>query len=47
LDPSPCVHIATGRGPRWDEFSRDGAFNRINLRDAIKHHLKSKKSVTA
>lgn len=39
LKPSPCVHIATGEGPEWNEFSRDGAFNRINLRDAIKYYL--------
>jgi hypothetical protein len=39
LTPSLCVHIATGDSA-WSEFSRDGAYNRINLRDAIKTEMK-------
>jgi hypothetical protein len=35
LEPSLCVHIATG-GENWSTFSRDGIYNRVNLRDAIK-----------
>lgn len=35
LSPTPCVHLATG-GKDWSHFSRDGAFNRIGLKNAAK-----------
>lgn len=43
LSPSQCVHIALG-GQSWAEFSRDGAFNRVNLRDAVKKVMKQRKT---
>jgi hypothetical protein len=36
LNPSPCVHIATGVGLEWEDFSRDGVVNRINIRELVK-----------
>ncbi len=35
LIPSNCVHIALG-DEQWKAFSRDGVYNRVNIRDAIK-----------
>lgn len=35
LVPSLCVHIATG-GYEWRDYHRDGGYNRVNLREAIK-----------
>ena len=35
LTPSPTVHVAVGDGS-WSLFSRDGAVNRINLRNLLK-----------
>ena len=35
LVASQCVHIALG-DDAWGGFSRDGVYNRVNLRDAIK-----------
>lgn len=42
LAPSQCVHIAVG-DDSWTEFSRDGAFNRVNIRDAVKKRMKQQK----
>lgn len=38
LTPSKTIHIATG-DDQWDYFSRDGAYNRINLRFPLFDHL--------
>ena len=38
LQPSKTIHIATG-DDRWKYFSRDGKFNRINLRLPLFDHL--------
>lgn len=38
LQPSKTIHIATG-DDQWDYFSRDGAYNRINLRFPLFDHL--------
>lgn len=38
LIPSKTIHIATG-DDQWDYFSRDGAYNRINLRFPLFDHL--------
>ncbi len=44
ITPSQCVHIATSDDSKWNDFSRDGAFNRINIREAIKKLRNGKKS---
>ena len=38
LQPSKTIHIATG-DDQWDYFSRDDAYNRINLRFPLFDHL--------
>ena len=33
------VHIAVApSGPKWDEFHRDGVYNRINIAKALKRY---------
>lgn len=42
LEPSNTIHIAVAPDTeKFKEYSRDGAFNRINIRDALKRHKKS------
>ena len=41
LTPSHCVHIATSTDPKWKQYERDGAYLRINLREAIKKQVKA------
>ena len=40
IKPSLCVHIATSQSKQWNEYSRDGLINRLNLRNAIKEYQK-------
>ena len=42
LERSRTVHIAKG-DDTWDEYSRDGTYNRINIRKHIKYYKKHKK----
>lgn len=39
LEPSPTIHIAQAPiNPEWKHFSRDGVYNRVNIRKAVKHY---------
>lgn len=39
LNPTKTIHIATAPlTGDWSRFSRDGAFNRVNIRDALKRY---------
>ena len=42
LQRSSTVHIANG-DDTWNEYNRDGTYNRINIRKHIKHIKKHKK----
>jgi len=37
LETTNTIHIAVG-GSEYDDFNRDGGFNRINIRDALKRY---------
>ncbi len=37
LETTNTIHIAVG-GPEYVKFSRDGGYNRINIRDALKRY---------
>jgi len=41
LDTSNTIHIATSDDTLYNSFSRDGAYNRINIRDALKRYVKN------
>lgn len=39
LEPSNTIHVAIAPNTEeWQEFSRDGVFSRVNIRDAIKQY---------
>ena len=39
LAPTKCVHLALGNQD-WDAFTRDGVFNRVGMRNAVKAQFK-------
>jgi hypothetical protein len=42
LETTNTIHIAVAPNTEeWYEFTRDDAFNRVNIRDAIKRHIKT------
>lgn len=43
LQASQCIHLALG-DEKWSYFDRDGAFNRIGVRNAVKAQFKGKLS---
>ena len=42
FDTTNTVHIAEAKQEQWNEFPRDGVYNRINIAKAIKRHKKAK-----
>ena len=41
LQQSNTIHIATSEDKKYNSFSRDGMYNRINIRDALKRYKKN------
>ena len=42
LEPTNTVHIAQApKTDEWKKFNRDGAFYRVNIRDAVKRHKRN------
>ena len=44
FEATNTVHIALApKGPKWDEYHRDGLYNRVNIGKEVRQHKKKGK----